>query len=192
MKLPDKIIIQQKVDELEIFTGLHAKNRYRILTESGKSLLFAYEESSTLTRLVLSHARPFVLHVIDQDKKEVLRIKKHFAWFQPWYDIYSNGNKIGKIQERFIPATLAFDITNSEGKKFIIRAVMPRLNWRYDIKGREGTVATVRKKWAGTGKEIFTLADKFHVDFGMAKTEDMRKLILAVALAIDTTAFEKK
>jgi uncharacterized protein YxjI len=192
MKLPDKLIIQQKVDNLEIFTDLHAKNRYKILSESGKDLLFAYETSNTFLRILLSFARPFTLHIIDANKKEVLKVKKHFAWLKPWYDVFSEGKRIGKIQERFIPATLALDVTNSQGKKFTIRAVMPRVNWKYELKDGQRTVSRVSKKWAGTGKEIFTLADKFHVDFGNAKTEEMRKLVLAIALAIDTTAFEKK
>ncbi len=54
-------------------------------------------------------------------------------------------------------------------------------------------MARITKQWAGFGREMFTDADTFHIEFiDRAANQDFRFLMLAAAFSIDLDFFEKK
>ena len=59
------LTVRQEVEMLQVFTGFETRNRYRVLDPNGQDVLYAYEESGTLSRLFLQSHRPLTLHIID-------------------------------------------------------------------------------------------------------------------------------
>ena len=59
---------------------------------------------------------------------------------------------------------------------------------------QEGTdLARIVKKWSGIGREMFTAADNFHVEFAdPSLSEASRWLVLGTAFAIDLDFFEER
>ena len=53
-----ELIVRQEVEHLEVFSGLETQNRYGVLTPDGDRLLYAYEESGFLSRILLKKHRP--------------------------------------------------------------------------------------------------------------------------------------
>ena len=63
--------------------------------------------------------------------------------------------------------------------------------WTFNILKEGSQLGQITKKWSGVGKEFFTKADNFLVDFGSVAEKD-RDLLLALAFIVDITAFEHK
>ena len=67
--------------------------------------------------------------------------------------------------------------------------LFPTLNYTLkDISGED--LAVITKKWNGIGKELFTTADKYHVEMFGNLTQERRVLVLASAIMIDMFFFE--
>ena len=73
-----KLTIKQEVEELEIFTSIETKNKYRILDQTGKDLFYAYEESKFFSRQLLKTIRPLKLTIINKNKQPELIIERNF------------------------------------------------------------------------------------------------------------------
>ena len=76
-----QLIVKQRVERLEAFTGFETKNRYEVLTPSGQTVMFAYEESGGLSRQLLKTHRPLTLHITDLDGKDIVVASRSFFWF---------------------------------------------------------------------------------------------------------------
>lgn len=67
--------------------------------------------------------------------------------------------------------------------------------WTFNIyksKVIENSLSLITKKWSGIGKEMFTDADNFLIDFDKITEENDKKRILALALIIDLFVFERR
>ncbi len=193
MKIPyNKIFIKQKVEAIEIFTNFETKNRYRIIDESGNDLFFAFEESNFISRQFLKVMRPLKLHIIDNTKNPQLTIERPFAFFLAKHTVKSpSGQTLGYIKQKFAFFKAIFDIYDAGGQLiFQCISKFPHY-WTFNILQNEQQVAVVTKKWSGFGKEIFTDADTFMVDFGSISDNNRKLLILATAFAIDLRVFER-
>ncbi len=192
MKLPNKLIIKQKVEALEIFTSFETKNRYAVYDESGKELYFAYEESKFLGRNVLNTHRPLKLIIIDNNKKEQLIIERKFYFVFSEYTISTpDGKKLGEIKQRFKWLKRLFDIYDESGS-VVLECISKALQfWTFNIFRGPNQVGSIKKKWTGFGKEMFTDADTFHIDLSTL-TDKEKTLALATAFAVDLQYFERK
>ena len=192
MKLPNKLVIKQKVEALEIFTRFETKNRYAIYHEQGKELYYAFEESEMLGRNVLNRHRPLKLIIIDNNKNEQLIIERKFYFMFADYTIYDKNNrKIGEIKQRFKWFKRLFDTYNeSENIVLECRSKFSQF-WTFNIFRGPNKAGSIKKKWSGFGKEMFTDADTFHVDMGTL-TDKEKVLALATAFAVDLQFFERK
>ena len=53
-------------------------------------------------------------------------------------------------------------------------------------------VGRITKEWSGFGRELFTDADTFRIEFGETeRSQEMRLMLLAAAFAIDLDFFER-
>lgn len=76
-----KLIIKQEVEMIEALTGIETKNKYQILNENKERVLYAYEKSNRLARILLKSIRPLEIYFIDNNKDKILKIEKKFAFF---------------------------------------------------------------------------------------------------------------
>ncbi len=188
-----ELIIRQEVERLEAFTGLETQNRYSVLTPDGDRLLYAYEESGFLSRILLKKHRPLSIHVLDDEKKIVLTASRSFFWFLSHLHIQDgSGHKIGSLRRRFAILNRRFELEDSTGKLIAeIRGSLLRPHTFMIYKNGE-EIGRVTKKWSGIGKEMFTDADNFRLQIDTSKADkDFAVLMLTSALAIDLDFFEK-
>ena len=193
MNLPDKLQVQQVFEPLEVFTGLESKNKYRVLDESGKDLLFAYEKSGFFARNMLDTHRPLEIMVMDGNQKNELSVKRDFFFFKPQYSIKDeNGNALGYVKKKSLVSIFKFKIMDAnDSLKYMAQAKVTS-PWTYKVFENDQEQAVVSKKWSGFGKEAFTDADNFFVDYGSVKDQNLRKLLLGFVFALDLTKFEKE
>ena len=76
----DSLIVQQKKEMLEIFTGFETKNRYVVKTQDGCELYYAAEvANSWLLRNFLQSLRPFTLEIMNKQQQAVLDYTKQLC-----------------------------------------------------------------------------------------------------------------
>jgi uncharacterized protein YxjI len=191
----NKLIIKQKIESLEMFTGLETKNKYQILNESGTEVLLAYEQSHWFARIILKKMRKLSLTFIDSSKNTFLRVEKKFAFFFPEFEIFDSKNiNIGKVKTRF-GLTSKIEIYNGDSTLIFYCKNQMMHPWIFNIfknKTSDKSLGMISKKWSGFGKEAFTDADNFIINFNLITDENEKKRILALSLIIDLYVFEKK
>ena len=190
-----ELVIGQVVEQLEVFIGFETANRYRVLTPAGADIMYAYEESGTLSRQFLGTHRPLSIRVVDQQGQPVLSANRGFYWFRSLLSVRDgNGSPIGALKRQFGIASRKFSIFDatdrqigSVGGGLLHRNTFNASNGRGDQAGR------IVKEWGGIGREAFTDADTFRIEFDDAERgQEFRLLLLAAAFAIDLEFFETK
>ncbi|XP_069474414.1 phospholipid scramblase 1-like isoform X3 [Ambystoma mexicanum] len=74
----DQILIHQQVELLEVLTGFETNNKYEIKNALGQRVFFAAEENDCCTRTFCGPARSFVMTIIDNMGREVIRLHRPF------------------------------------------------------------------------------------------------------------------
>ena len=187
------LTVRQEVEMLQVFTGFETRNRYRVLDSNGQDVLYAYEESGTLSRFFLQSHRPLTLQFIDSAGRPVLKAHRDFFWFFSHLHFSSHeGRSMGSMQRRFKFINRRFDLTGADGSQLHVDGpiLRPHTFWfRHD----GGELARITKRWSGLSREAFSVADNFQVEFSDPTIpESTRWLILGAAFAIDLDFFEKK
>jgi len=188
----NKLVIRQKIEALEIFTDFETKNKYQIEDKSGNQIFYAYEESGFFTRHFLGSIRPTKIIIIDNNKKPLLTIEKDIHFIRANYKIKDpSDNLIGEIKQKKWMMNPSFEVFDSGNNLlYTCQSKVPHI-WTYNIFKDGNQVGQILKKWAG-GREVFTDADKFYVDFGSISNQIEKQLILGAAFAIDLRMFEHK
>jgi uncharacterized protein YxjI len=138
------------------------------------------------------------IHIVDSNNSDLLLIEKGFAFFLPKFVVYdSDKSKVAEIKTRFKMPGTHKEIYDKDGT-LIFESISKMMHpWTFRIfkgnspKNEGHEVALITKKWSGGGKEIFTYADNFLVDFKSVSSKSDKELILALAFAIDLTVFER-
>ncbi|MFP4424698.1 MAG: phospholipid scramblase-related protein [Candidatus Woesearchaeota archaeon] len=187
MHLPSKLIVRQKVEPIEIFTGFETSNRYQILDMDGNERFYAYEEGSFFARNILGTRRPLTIKVIDKEKNEILSITRDWFFFRAGYRV--TGKTDGAIVQKKWFIKKSFEILKDKHSILYCKNSIPH-PWTFRIQESKQEIGRITKKWSGA-KDIFSDADNFLIDFAKIRKE-YRLMILATALAIDTRVFESK
>jgi len=105
-----------------------------------------------------------VVSVFGETGEQVGTLRKIFKLFKPSFEILSlSGEKLGVLEGNFV-------------------------GWDFTIKSNDGEVlATVSKKWAGVGKELFTTADNYVIITAdtVKENDPVRVLIFGAVMSID-------
>jgi len=105
-----------------------------------------------------------VVSVFDETGEQVGTLRKIFKLFKPSFEILSiTGEKLGVLEGNFV-------------------------GWDFTIKNTDGEVlATISKKWAGVGKELFTTADNYAIIIAdsVKENDPVRVLIFGAVMSID-------
>ena len=187
-----KLVVKQRVEGLEAITGIETKNRYEVMRPDGQTVLFAYEESGGLGRVLLQRNRALTLHVAGLDGEEVLAASRAFFWFFPTMQVRdSSGRHIGTIRRKFGLLKRRILLEDPQGN--VIAEVSGSVFRRYTFMVNQGgqEVGRITKQWSGMGREMFTDADTFAVELPAEGDDDLQHLVLATAFAVDLDFFEK-
>ena len=187
-----ELVIRQQIEQMEIFTPFETANRYSVHSSDGAQLMYAYEESGNISRQFAGSHRALSIHVVESDGAPVLQASRDFFWFRSHLRVDADGRRIGALNRVF-----------GLGRKFALVDANERETTRlssglfrphtFIANGAGGEVARVTKQWSGFGREMFTDADTFVVQFTDGSTDnDFRLLMLASAFAIDLDFFENQ
>lgn len=191
----DQLIVRQVKEWAEILVSFEGRNRFELLTEDGHKVGYASEQGgglgAVLLRNWLGSMRQASIKVADADGNEVGRIEKPFRWFFHRVDVFSEGTKVGAVQRKWSLLHRIYSVENASGQE-ILRIVSPLFRiWTFDLKADGETIGSIRKKWGGALREVFSDADTFGIEFPSAGMGDeVRKVLLGATFLIDFVHFE--
>lgn len=188
-----ELVIRQQIEQMEIFTPFETANRYSVHTSDGVQLMYAYEESGDISRQFAGSHRALSIHVVESDGAPVLQASRDFFWLRSHLRVDADGRRVGALNRVFgLGRKFALvDSSEREITRITSGLFRPHTFIAKDAGGAE--IARVTKQWSGFGREMFTDADTFVVQFTDGSTDnDFRLLMLASAFAIDLDFFENQ
>ncbi|MBW1988808.1 MAG: scramblase [Deltaproteobacteria bacterium] len=188
------LVVRQKKEMAEVFTGFETKNAYEVFDLMGQMLFLAVEEGgSFLVRWFLKALRPFEIFVRSTDDQDVLKIKRPFRFFFHEATVYDGlGRELGRIKREFSLLRRVYAITGRMGET-VYRLVGPVFRpWTFLIHKGGAECGKIAKKWSGVLKETFTDADNFGVEFPPDARPQDKALLLGAVFLIDFVHFENK
>jgi uncharacterized protein YxjI len=157
------IIMNCREDNLGFFTKIFRFSKYKMMT-------------------------PFHVEITSDKGEPILSIKRNtsFFGFSPVSVFDEKGNEIGKLVRKFRFGGAKLEITDSSNNN-LCTLKGNLLGWDFKISKDEIELASISKKWAGIGKELFTSADNYilSVNENVEKNSALRPLIVSAVLCID-------
>ncbi len=192
-----QILVQQRKEMAELF-GFETRNKYEVLSTDKESLLFIAENQKGvlgfLLRQYIGHWRSFDLEIFDSERKHIATAKHPFKFIFSELRLQNllSNEEIGHTIKQFAILRKKFSIHLKNGESLVIDSGLFS-PWTYEI-SRNGTkIASIKKRWSGGLKEIFTDADNFLIEFDDTSLDaEAKLLIVAVAVLIDLSYFERK
>ena len=187
-------VLNQNVFFVKEHVGMFkASNSYDILNPETKELIMTCREENLgfFTKMFrftkYKRMTPFDIEVKTNSGVSVVKVKRGVSIFVSTVDVYDeNDLLIGKFKQKFFSIGGKFDVLDAHD---MVLCTLKGKWTSWDFKFASDTVeyATVTKKWAGLGKELFTTADNYVLTINDSAPKDsvMRKLILAAVMCID-------
>ncbi|GFG29964.1 hypothetical protein Cfor_11749 [Coptotermes formosanus] len=205
LTLIDQLLVHQKVELLEAFTGFETQNKYTIKNSTGQKVYYAVEDSDCLTRNCCGPLRPFDMKILDNFKNEVIHLNRPLAcdscWFPCCLQAMSSppGTVIGSIEQKWSILTPHFNIKNAAGD-VVLKIEGPICTFsicgdvEFKVLSKDGgtQVGKISKQWAGLLREAFTDADYFGITFPMDLDVKMKAVMIGACFLIDVMFFEKR
>ncbi|XP_069474413.1 phospholipid scramblase 2-like isoform X2 [Ambystoma mexicanum] len=203
----DQILIHQQVELLEVLTGFETNNKYEIKNALGQRVFFAAEENDCCTRTFCGPARSFVMTIIDNMGREVIRLHRPFrcsSCFCPCclqeLEVQSPpGTTVGYVVQNWHPCLPKFTVQN-ERKEGVLKISGPCIlcsccaDVNFEVKSLDEcqAVGRISKQWSGFVKEAFTDADNFGIQFPMDLDVKIKAVLLGACFLIDFMFFEQQ
>lgn len=198
-----RLVIRQKRNLMETFTGLEARGRYAVFTEQGAFTAGFAEHGegagAFLARWFLKARRPFTmgLYPAEHATQPLLLLDRPWRWFFSELEVReaATGRVLGRIRQRFSFLRKRLDV-EGPGGRLLARLTGPLLRpWTVLVEtGPESSpreVGRIEKKWDGLLREAFTDADTFLVTLPPGEPH-LRQLLLAAAVLVDFLWFEHR
>ncbi|MCY1046395.1 phospholipid scramblase-related protein [Corallococcus sp. bb12-1] len=181
----------------EILSGFEGRNRYEVVGDDGRPLFFAGEVGGGvglfLLRSILKANRPFTMELKDTHGQTLLRLRRPWRFWLSRMEVEDGaGNHLGAIQQRFRFFTRAYDVLGPREEELAQLSGPFFQPWTFHVQQQGHEVGTIAKKWSGFGKEMFTDADNFGVQFNGLDDVHVRTLVVAATFLIDFVHFENK
>ncbi|MEO7989593.1 MAG: phospholipid scramblase-related protein [Chryseolinea sp.] len=131
---------------------------------------------------------PFNIEIKTPTGEKVLTVRRGVSFFLSTVEVLDeNEIVIGKFKQKFFSIGGKFEVLDaSERPLCMLKGKWTSWDFRFvSNDGKE--FATVTKKWAGLGKEMFTSADNYMLQISNEVPENhpLRQLILAAVMCID-------
>jgi uncharacterized protein YxjI len=148
--------------------------------------IFRFTNYKTLT--------PFDIIVRDVNSKQVIRVKRGFSMFRSKVQVFDeNDINIGMFRQRLLNIGGKFDVYDPNGT-MLCTLKGKWHSWDFKFGTKDVEYASVTKKWAGLGRELFTSADNYmlSIEPTVAQNDTLRELILAAVMCIDFVLKERR
>lgn len=188
----ETVTVSQSKEWLEIFTGFETRNRFSVDFGGKAGALLAAEEGNRWLRFFLGSARPYSLRVVYRDGKTALLMHAPFRFFKREIEVRTSGDKLlGTVRKRITFPHTRYDIFDASGRQIFEIARGFVKAWTFTVKQDGRDVAVIGKRWSGLGKEMFTDADRFQLQFQQVSDPVHRQILLGALFLIDLKHFEK-
>uniref|UniRef100_A0A0A1XPM6 Phospholipid scramblase n=1 Tax=Zeugodacus cucurbitae TaxID=28588 RepID=A0A0A1XPM6_ZEUCU len=206
LTMVDQLLVKQKVELLEAFTGFETNNKFSIKNALGQKVYYAVEDNDCCTRNMCGPARPFDMKVFDNFRNEVIHMYRPLACsaccfpccLQTMEVSAPPGNVIGSIEQEWSICSPSFRIKNHIGDT-VLRIEGPICTFsmcgdvEFKVVSLTGeSVGKISKQWSGLAREIFTDADFFGITFPMDLDVRMKAVLLGATFLIDAMYYENK
>lgn len=160
--------------------------------ETGEVVLYCREDNlGPLTKLLrftdFKRYTPFDIRVSTPDGAQVVRITRGITVIRSHVQVLDEHDRpIGAFRQKLFSVGGAFAVLDPEDRE-VCQLKGSWTSWEFSFTAGDVELATVTKKWAGIGKELFTSADNYVLQISDTVPADsrVRKLILAAVLCID-------
>ncbi len=130
---------------------------------------------------------PFHVEVRTPEGQNVLTIKRGFSLLLSKVEVLDENDRVvGSFKQKLFSIGGKFDVLDAQEQKVCtLRGKWTSWDFRF-VQG-EKELASVSKKWAGLGKELFTSADNYMlvINDAVAADDKARTLIVAAVMCID-------
>jgi uncharacterized protein YxjI len=137
---------------------------------------------------------PFNLVIADMNGRQVVRVTRGVSFFRSKVQVLDeNGMLIGMFRQRMLSIGGKFDVFDQNGNQLCTLKGKWH-GWDFTFADENREYASVNKKWAGLGREMFTSADNYilSIEPSLADKHPLRPLILAAVMCIDFVLKERK
>lgn len=201
----DQLVVKQKIELMEMFTGIETNNKYELRNSMGQTCYKA-EKSNFCERQCCGPLRSFDMLINDNTGLEVIHLDRPlkcqscccFCCLQE-VDVTSpvTGETLGMIRQKCHPFLPIFEVQDASGQAifdikgpFCVIACCGDVN--FPISTPDGTeVGKVTKQWTGFIKEAYTDADNFGVTFPLDLDVKLKATLLGAVFLIDFMFFEQ-
>lgn len=183
----DLFLVKEKVG------AFRAANHYDIFDpESGELLLECREPRlGALTSLLrwtdYKRMVPFDIDVRTPSGEPVVSVQRGWALLMSKVRVLDDSDQpIGGFQQKLFSIGGAFTVQDQNANALCeLRGKWT--SWEFSFRAGDAELATVTKKWAGLGKEMFTSADNYmlQINPNVPPNSVLRQLILAAVVCID-------
>lgn len=170
-----------------------AANNYDILDPENQEMLMTCREENLgfFTKMFrfsdYKRMTPFEIEIKTASGEKVLTVRRGVSIFLSTVEVLDENDKlVGKFKQKFFSIGGKFDVLDANEQQ----VCMLKGKWSsWDFKFVKDNVefASVNKKWAGLGKELFTSADNYMLTINDTVKQDspIRLLVLAAVMCID-------
>ena len=131
---------------------------------------------------------PFEIDIKVPGGQRLITVKRGVTWFVSKVDVLDEkGMVVGKFKQKFFSIGGKFDVLDPS-EKVLCTLKGKWTSWDFKFITADGKeFASVSKKWAGLGKELFTSADNYILQISSEVPADhpLRVLIMAAVMCID-------
>ncbi|KAH9392266.1 hypothetical protein TYRP_005339 [Tyrophagus putrescentiae] len=202
----DQLLVQQKIEMLEAFTGWETNNKYAVKNSMGQNVYYAVEDNDCCTRQCCGPARSFDMKIFDNYRREIMNIHRPLRCnscctpcCNQELEVYSiSGQQLGSIHQDWSICTPQFSVKSGASGETVLKISGPFLTMScckdvvFDVltRDRETKVGKITKQWSGFTREAFTDADLFGVTFPLDLDVQVKATLLAATFLIDFMFFE--
>jgi uncharacterized protein YxjI len=170
-----------------------AANNYDILDPETQEIIMLCREENLgfFTKMLrftdYKRMTPFNIEISTPNGELLLMVKRGVSLFRSMVEVLdSNGIVIGTFRQRMLSLGGKFDLLDLNGNVLCtLRGDWK--GWEFTFVKDEIELASVSKKWAGLGKELFTTADNYmlKIESFVKPNDPMRMSIVAMVMCID-------
>jgi len=202
----DQLLVKQKVELLEAFTGFETANKYKVLNSLGQDVFYAKEDTDCCTRQCCGPSRPFDMNLTDNSGMEAIHLTRPlrcqaccFPCCLQEVEVSSPpGSVIGTVEQEWSFIYPRFVIKDQGGSPVLrIEGPLCPISCCGDVdfkvvtmEGQE--VGLITKQWSGLAREAFTDADNFGISFPLDLDVKVKATLLGALFLIDFMYFEQK
>jgi uncharacterized protein YxjI len=131
---------------------------------------------------------PFEIDIRVPGGRPILTVKRGVTFLRSTVEVLdSNGGVIGRFRQRLLSIGGKFEVLDANDRPLCMLKGK-WTSWEFKFLSADNKeFATVSKKWAGLGKELFTSADNYVLQISdeVPENHPLRQLILAAVMCID-------